>query len=150
MDARLQITANVTIEKRNAHTGKVREVIRRHNLVVNAGLNQLRDALAGDSVTFPTHLAVGTGTTDETAADTTLGTEVFRDTLTSKAKTATGKTTYKYFLASGSANGNDISEAGLFNAASAGTMFARATFPADVKTSAEAWTFSWTITVEVA
>lgn len=51
-----------------------------------------------------------------------------------------------YYLGSGSANGNTLGEAGLFNAASGGTMFARVKLsPTIVKTSSIAVTFTWTI-----
>jgi len=129
--------------------GKIKEVKKYHNLVVNSGLNLIRDALAGDSVTFPTHMALGTGTTAEAAGDTALENEVFRDVITKTSKTGTGNVQYKYYLSSQDANGYNISEEGLFNAASVGTMFARVTFPADEKTSSEAWTFTHDVKVEV-
>lgn len=144
----LKIITNLEIKKYNYKTKKVR-YIRVHNITTNVGLNQIRDALAGDSVTFPTHLAVGTGTTAETTGDTALETEQFRDTLTSKNKTATGQVQYKYFLGSGDANGHDISETGLFNAGSNGDMLARATFEPDEKTASEGWTFIWTVTIAI-
>ena len=115
------------------------------NLVVDSGLNLIRDRLAGTSALFPTHLAVGTGSTAASAAQTTLVTEVFRDALTSTT-TASKAVTFKYYLASGSANGNTIREIGLFTASSGGTMVARAVLASPiVKTSSVTATFTWTL-----
>jgi len=115
------------------------------NLVVDSGLNLIRDRLAGTSSLYPTHLAVGTGSTAASAAQTTLVTEVFRDTLTSTT-TASKAVTFKYYLASGSANGNTIREIGLFTASSGGTMVARAMLASPIiKTSSVTATFTWTL-----
>jgi hypothetical protein len=83
--------------------------------------------------------------------DTTLGTEVFRDVFTSKTYAA-GQIIIKYFLASGSANGNTLTEAGLFGddatgAADSGTLFARVVHSGVAKTSSIAITYTWTITI---
>ena len=115
------------------------------NLVVDAGLNLLRDRLAGLSSSYATHLAIGTGTTAVSAAQTTLATEIFRDALTS-ATTTSKAATLKYYLAAGSANGNTLSEIGLFTASSGGTMIARALLASPiVKTASVTATFTWTI-----
>ena len=143
----LKIYTNVEIEKINVETGVVREVTKAHNLVTLVGLNQIRNSLAGDSITFPTHLAIGTSATAATIANTTLGAEVFRDTLTAKNKISNGVMQYKYYLSSTDGNGSTYAEAGLLNASSAGDMLARVTHTADAKTSAEAWTYTWTVTI---
>jgi len=136
---------NVTIEKRDVNAGKVREVVRVHNRVTDVGLNAIRDFLAGDSVMAPSHFALGTGTTDPASGDVSLETEVFRDVLTQITKAGPGLVQYKYYLSSQDANGHTLAEAGLFNAAAGGDLYARVTFPADEKTNAEAWTITWDI-----
>jgi hypothetical protein len=121
-----------------------------HNLVTNAGLNLVRDLLDGDSVAGITHFAVGTGTAAVTALDTALGTEVFRDVAGGRTSNAQ-QLVLSYYLNSADANGNTLSEAGLFNAASAGTMFARvALSPPITKTAAVAVSFFWTINLGAA
>lgn len=145
-----QISVNVKKEVRSAKTGKLLRTEKTHNLFVDAGLNVLRDFLGGNGVTGLERFAIGTGTTAVTASDTLLDNEVFRDALTQKVSTL--KTlTVKYFLASGSANGNTITEAGMFangatDTANSGTLCARVLFTADAKTSSEAWNFNWTFT----
>jgi hypothetical protein len=145
----LQINVNVEITKTNVKTGKIREVVETHNKVTDVGLNMIRDRMLGTGTynSYPTHLAVGTGTTAETASDTALETEVFRDSLTQYATVDTGEWQYKYYLSSDDGNGNTISEASLFDASSGGNMQARVTFTGDDKTASEAWTFNWTFTL---
>ena len=145
----LQIDVNVRIEKINVETGKIREVVETHNIVTDVGLNTIRDRMLGTGTynSYPTHLAVGTGTTAEVAGDTALETEVFRDSLTQYVAVDIGQWQYKYFLSRDDANGNTISEAALFDASASGNMPARVTFTGDEKTASEAWTFNWTFTL---
>lgn len=141
----VDVSANVLVEVQDADTGAVMASESVHNLVVNAGLNLIRDLLDGDAVAGITHLAVGTGTVAVTASDTALGSEQFRDTVTSRTSNAQ-QLVVSYYLGSGSANGNTLTEAGLFNAAAAGTMFARVKLASTiVKTASIAVTFTWTI-----
>jgi hypothetical protein len=120
------------------------------NLVVSGGLDLIRDLLDGDAVAGLTHFAVGTDTGTVSATQTSLGDEQFRDTVTQRTSNAQ-QLVVSYYLASGSANGNTLSEAGLFNDASAGTMFARVLLsPGIAKTTAIAITFNWTINLGAA
>jgi hypothetical protein len=116
------------------------------NLTTVAGKSLVRDLLHGDAVAGVSHFAVGTGSTAPSAADTALVTEVFRAAVTSKTK-GSGSLTIKYFLGTASANGSTLREAGLFNAATAGTLYARALVTPDiVKTASIAVTFQWVLT----
>lgn len=147
---RLRLAVNVHIDKWDAETGEhlSRESI--HNLVPTVGLNLIRDLLRGASTATLNYIALGTGTTAPAAANTALQTEVFRDVFT-QTTVADGKIAIKYYLGSASANGNTLAEAGLFAGATAtagsGTLFARVTFTPDAKTSAQAWTFTWEVTI---
>ena len=138
--------ANVRIDVMDAETGQVLASQELRNLVVTAGRNLLRDFLNRAAVTGVSHFAVGIGTNAVTAADTALQTHVFRDVLT-RTTASDGGLQVQYFLASGSANGHTLTEAGLFNAAAAGTMYARVRFGSSiVKTAAIAVTFAWDLT----
>lgn len=149
MRAAIDCRCNVVVTVRDAATGRVLSRQRKRNLTVTAGRNLIRDKLYGDAVNGITHLAVGTNATAVTAADTALGTEVFRGALTSKTK-GTAALTLVYFMGTATANGNTLREAGLFNAASTGTMYARATLTSDiVKTSGITVTFSWVVSWRV-
>lgn len=141
---------NVTVEVVEAATGRLLWRERGHNLTPTAGRNLLRDFLNGDAPAGITHFAVGTGAAAASNNNTALGTEVLRDIVTTKTKDVL-KLTVKYFLGTASANGNTLAEAGLFNAAAAGTMYARYVLAtAIVKTSSIAvtftWELSWTVT----
>jgi len=96
-------------------------------MIVNAGLNLMRDFLAGDAPSPPSHFAVGTGTTAPAAGDITLETEVLRKTVTTKTLSGNGILEYAGELFSTDANGNSLSEVGVLNAASAGDLLLRNT-----------------------
>jgi hypothetical protein len=142
----VQLTDNVHVQVRDAATGELLAEQTHRNLVVNAGLNLIRDFLDGDAPTAPTHFGYGTGTAAVTAGDTALQFQVARDTLTSKTGTNAQQQVYTYYLGSLTGNGNTLGEAGIFNAASGGTMLCRVKLsPTIVKTASIAVTFTWTI-----
>jgi hypothetical protein len=140
---------NLTAVVHDAETGRELSRQATHNMVVSAGRNLVRDLLKGDSSSTITHFALGTSNTPVAATDTTLVAEVFRDTITTRTS-ADAKLTCTYYLASGSANGNTLYEAGLLTAASVGTLYARAVLASSiVKTASIAVTFTgeltWTV-----
>lgn len=144
------LRANVLVTVADAETGAILGQQEQHNLVVTSGLNLIRDLLDGDAVAGLTHLAVGTGTNAVLASDTTLQAEVFRDAVTSRTS-GSQQLVVNYYLGSPSANGNTLGEAGLFNASSAGTMFARVKLASTItKTASIAVTFTWTINLGAA
>src|SRR5512145_1772811 len=146
------VRGNVIISVLDAQTQKILEQFEQKNLVVTIGRNLIRDLLAGVSgVTGLNYFAIGTDNTVVNASDVTLGTEVFRDQITSFAYAA-GRLTVGYYLASGSANGNILAEAGLFGdnatgTSDSGTLFAHVTHPSIVKTASVAVTYSWQINI---
>jgi hypothetical protein len=95
-----------------------------------AGLDRFRDAWQGESLATLSHVAVGTDNSDPTRADTSL-TEADRTATTDHA---TGTTTVTYgdavFPAGGGLTGADITEVGVFDAASGGNLYTRATLDA--------------------
>jgi hypothetical protein len=141
----IRLRSNVHIEVRNAATGALLRQIDGHNLVTLAGRNLVRDALSGISVDI-THLAVGTGTTAVDASDTAMETEVLRGILTRTMRNS-GQVVFDYYLASGDANGSELTEAGLFDAASSGTLFAHYVHAAISKSSSITVTYRWTIDI---
>lgn len=117
-----------------------------HNLVTAVGLNLIRDRLRGASgVDALSHLAVGTGSTAVANGDTTLETEVFRDIYTQVTVSAASMV-IRYYLGPNDANGNTLREAGLFNASTSGTLYARCLFASPItKTIDLAVTIEWTL-----
>jgi hypothetical protein len=145
MTNQVNVSANVQVTIQDATTGAILAQQEHKNLVVSGGLDLIRDLLDGDSVAGLTHFALGIDTGAVSATQTSLGDEQFRDTVTQRTSNAQ-QLVVSYYLASGSANSNTLSEAGLFNDASAGTMFARVLLsPGINKTASVAITFNWTI-----
>jgi len=114
------------------------------NLVVTAGKNWVADRM-NDANTVMTHMAVGTGTTVAAAGNTTLVTENDRNALTSTTVSANA-VAYVATWAAGDGTAA-LTEAGLFDAASAGDMLARTVFSVVNKGAADSMTITWTITV---
>ena len=114
-------------------------------MIMNVGIDLVRDWLAGDAVNDPSHIAVGVGTSIPTATETTLVSELLRKVFSAKTKEGDGKITYEMTLTTAEGNGSDLSEIGIFNAASVGEMFNRLTFTPLAKTSA----FELKIEIEV-
>lgn len=146
------LDTNVTIDIHDAKTNKIIKTIKKHNLVTTIGKNLVRDLLGiAAGVTGLNYIALGTDDTAPAVGDTTLGTEVFRDTFTDTIYTS-GVVNFKYFLDSSSANGNTLNEAGLFGddataSANSGTLFAHVTYTNIAKTSSIAVTYSWDVTI---
>lgn len=127
--------------------GNLRDERRIHNLVVTAGKNHVADALSSaPGQAAMSHMAVGTGSTAPAAGDTALGAEIDRNALTSRTD-ATNVVTYVGDWAAGDATNSAITEAGIFNAAAAGTMLARATFTAINKGASDTLKITWTVTL---
>lgn len=140
---RVAVEENVVIEIRTR--SGLRIVERRHNLVVTAGLNLLRDLLDATQ-TGITHFAVGTSATAPAAGDTALGAEVYRNVVSQRDKPANGQIVHRCFVPTTAANGVTLQEAGLFTAASGGTLFSRVTYSPILKTNSISVTITWTHT----
>ncbi len=139
-----RIRGHVLVELRG-EDGELRERREVDNLVVDAGKAQIAQRMIDATTAVPTHMAVGTGSTAPAAGNTALGTEIDRNALTSNTR-STNVETLVGTWAAGDATNAAIAEAGIFNAASAGTMTARATFTAINKGASDTLTITWTIT----
>jgi hypothetical protein len=114
------------------------------NLVVTAGKEWVADRM-NDANTVMTHMALGIGTTAAAAGDTTLDSELDRNTLSSTT-VSTNTIAYGCTWAAGDGTGA-ITEAGLFDAATGGDMLARTVFSVVNKGSSDSITITWTITI---
>lgn len=105
------------------------ELIKRNNLVVDAGFDLIADAIGGSSrPAIISHIAVGTGVVAAVVADTTLGTELNRQAATYAHTGGTKVFTMTATFAPGTATGA-ITESGVLNAATAGALLDRVVFP---------------------
>lgn len=119
----------------------VREV---DNLVVTAGKGFVASRMIGTSANVMSHMAVGSGSTAAAAGDTALGSELGRTTTSASVSGAV--VTYSSTFAAGTGTGA-VTEAGLFNASSSGTMLCRTVFSVVNKGASDSMTVSWTVTV---
>lgn len=119
-----------------------------HNLITTVGRNAIVEQLvASPANAKPTHMAVGTGTTAAAAGDTALETELDRNALTSKTRSANVLTMVGDWAA-GDGTGA-ITEAGILNASSGGDLYARAVFSSISKGASDTLTITWTWTLTV-
>jgi len=115
------------------------------NLVVTAGKGFVASRMKDASTTAMTHMAIGTGSTAAAASNTALGSQSARTALTSTTVSG-ADITYVDTFAAGTGTGA-ITEAGLFNASSSGTMLCRTVFSVVNKGASDSMTITWTVTV---
>jgi hypothetical protein len=131
-------------KKNNPHTLPIHTALPTHfldyywrkNIITNAGIAEMiRLIFAGLTGTKFGYIAIGTGTTAESATDTALGYEIKRKsaTVTQTTTTVTGDTallTATFSKADGLTGTSAVTEAGVFNASSGGVLLARKVFTA--------------------
>ena len=115
------------------------------NLVVTAGKNLVASRLVGTTPAVMSHMAIGSGTTAAAAGNTALGTELGRVSLTS-GSASSAVVTYVATFAAGTGTGA-VTEAGLLNASSGGTLLCRTVFSVVNKGANDSMTVTWTVTV---
>ena len=115
------------------------------NLVVTAGKGYVASRMKDASATAMSHMAIGSGTTNPAASDTAVETELGRVALTSTSVSA-AVVTYVATFAAGTGTGA-VTEAGILNASSGGTLLCRTEFNVVNKGSSDSMTVTWTVTV---
>lgn len=146
-DEGLKVTGKLQIKL----NGKVvREV---DNLVVTTGKEWIASRMQGVADGVASHMAIGTGTTTAAAGDTALETEAARVALdtsggVASSNTITFETTFPADTPDVTAPATAaITEAGILNAGSGGTLIARTVFSVVNKGEADTMTITWTITI---
>ena len=125
--------------------GNIKQHLRVPNLVVDVGKNFITSRMIGTSSPVMSHMAVGTDTTAPVSTNTTLGKEIARVALSSATATA-NTIAYSATFPVGTGSGS-ITEAGIFNAASSGTLLCRTTFAVVNKAPADVLIINWSITI---
>ena len=125
--------------------GHVKHEVIVPNLVVTTGKNFIASRMKDATATAMTHMAIGTGSTAAAAGNTTLGNEAGRVALTSTT-VSTNNVAYVATFPAGTGTGA-ITEAGLFNASSSGTLLCRTVFSVINKAAADTLGITWTVTV---
>jgi len=124
--------------------GTVRDERHIPNTVTALGDAHVADQLSDQGDSAMSHMAVGTGTPTATA----LQTEIDRNALDSTTQGTAGDDNDVIFVctwAAGDGTGA-LTEAGIFNDASAGTMFVSSSFSAINKGAADSLEITWTVT----
>jgi hypothetical protein len=146
----LKITGDVQIAVFDQATGEVKDTREIKNLVVTSGKTFIAAAMLKTTTNSPvamTHMALGTGTTAAAVGDTTLQTAISGARVTfSAATSSTNVVTYTASFPAGTGTGA-VTEAGIFNDPTAGTMLCRTVFSVVNKGANDAMSITWQITV---
>ena len=144
MNDGLKLRGDVALVLRDKD-GNVKDERLIENLIVDTGLNFICDRMKNDE-TAMTHMALGSGSTAAAAGDTTLGSQLgSREALDSSTVT-NNQIVYVSSFEAGDATGA-VTEAGIFNASSGGTMLCRTVFSVVNKAADDTLTVNWTITL---
>ena len=125
--------------------GHVKHEVIIPNLVVTTGKNYIASRMKDASATAMSHMAIGTGSTAAAAGNTALGSEAGRVALTSTT-VSTSNVAYVATFPAGTGTGA-ITEAGILNASSSGTLLCRTVFNVINKAAADTLGITWTVTV---
>ena len=115
------------------------------NLVVDTGLDYIASRMKDATATAMSHMAIGTGSTAAAAGNTALGSEAARQALTSTTVTSNA-VAYVASFAAGTGTGA-ITEAGILNASSGGSLLCRTVFSVVNKGASDSMTITWTVTI---
>ena len=137
-------TGKLTVEIKDKD-GKVKDSRELTNLVVSDGLDFIASRMKDATATVMSHMAIGTGNTAAASGDSSLGTEAARQGLTSTTVN-NNAVSYVASFAAGTGTGA-ITEAGVLNAASGGTLLCRTVFSVVNKGASDSMTITWTITI---
>ena len=144
MNDGLKLRGDVAIVLRDKQ-GNVKDERNIKNLIVNTGLNFICDRMKNDE-TAMTHMALGSGSTAAAAGDTTLGSQLGSREALDSDTVSSNTITYTASFEAGDATGA-VTEAGIFNATSGGTMLCRTVFAVVNKSADDSLSVTWTITL---
>lgn len=144
----LKLTGRLNIELRGPD-GQIKDTREVDNLVVNTGLAFIASRMVGTSAAVMSHMALGSSSTAAAAGQTDVQSILgSRKALSSTTIVGANSNQVQYVAAftAGEATGAVV-EAGIFNAASAGTMLCRTTFAVVNKDANDTMTVTWTVTI---
>lgn len=125
--------------------GVLKKAMEIPNLVVDSGKAFIASRMKDATETPMSHMAVGTDDTAAAGGQTALLAEVSRVALTSTSVSG-NVVTYVASFPAGTGTGA-LTEAGIFNAGSAGTMLCRTVFSVINKGALDSMTITWTVTI---
>ena len=119
------------------------------NLVVTMGKSYIASRIASNTANVMSHMEIGTNATVPDATNTALGFAVANSRTALNVSGGTVSSTqvvYTAVFGAGVGTG-PLTEAGIFNAASVGSMLCRTTFPLVNKDVSDSLTISWKLTI---
>ena len=140
----IKVTGELKITVTNDE-GNVKKEVIVPNIVVTDGKEYIASRMKDASATAMSHMAIGTGSTAAAAGDAALGTEAGRVALTSTTVTSNA-VAYVATFPAGTGTGA-VTEAGILNASSNGTLLCRTVFSVINKGAADTLGITWTVTV---
>ena len=143
INEQFSIKGEVTIIKYDID-GNITDKRKIPNLVVDAGKEFIASRMVGATSLVMSHMGIGTTDTIATTLNTTLVAQTARVALSQSV--AAKVITYVATFGAGVSTG-DVKEAGIFNAASAGSMLCRTTFPVVTKAIGDSIVITWVVTV---
>lgn len=129
-------------------TGKVKKKKKYKNLVVSTGLGFIVSRMKDSSEAAMSHIGLGSGATAAADDQTDLVSGVGSRKALSASVLSGSSISYSAILGANEATGA-LTEAGIFNASSAGTMLCRTVFPVINKQATDTMTVNWVITLSV-
>jgi hypothetical protein len=144
----IKLTGELQVVLKDSN-GNIKEQKTIPNLVVTTGKVVIASRLTGTSTSVMTHMALGTGTATPIAANTTLTTEISgaRVALTTSGGIAAANVvTFSAIFGPGVGTGA-VTEAGIFNASSAGSMLCKTVFSVVNKDVGDTLTINWAVTI---
>ena len=116
-----------------------------NNLVVTDGKEYVASRMKDTAADVMSHMAIGSGSTAAAAGNSALGNQLGRVALTSTGLSG-AVVTYTATFPAGTGTGA-VTEAGILNAASSGTLLCRTVFSVVNKGASDSMTITWTVTV---
>lgn len=124
-----RLKGELIVKVKKANQSEWKTVVHKKNLVVNTGIAQVAGLINGTATGEFSYIAIGSGTTAPSATDTALQNELARgDATESRVTTDTTNDTAQWVYTFTATSSWAVSEAGVFNASSGGTMLNRVTF----------------------
>jgi len=142
-DLKLRGDVAIVLKDKDGNVKDSREI---HNLVVSSGLTFICSRMAGTSAGVMSHMALGSGTTAASASQTDLVSILGSREALDSTSASSNTITYVSSFEAGEGTGA-VTEAGIFNASSSGTMLCRTVFAVVNKQADDTMSVTWTITL---
>lgn len=143
-NSNIQATGRLSVVLKD-ESGAIKDSREINNLVVTTGLGYIASRMKDATADAMSHMAIGSGTAAAAAGNTTLGTQLAREALSSTT-VAGGVVTYAASFAAGTGTGA-VTEAGILNDATTGTLLCRTVFDVVNKGANDTLAITWTITL---